>query len=452
MSRQRQSKARTSPRKVHIDATAKGLTSQAGLIPVVKFLHKIGAQGAIQRHLHVERGASATYDIVDALLPTVIALVGGARSLAGVVTVWADGVLRKVSGWMRVPDATTLGRILKALRPSDINDLETLNHGMRGRVWKMALRAGLLPAWLRVAMTIDLDSTVKTVFGSQEGAKKGYNPHKRGALSYHPLLAFCAQTKEILQGWFRSGDAYTSNGTVEFTKQLLAHLPHRIRIFFRADSGFFDGKTFDLWEERGHGYLVKVKMKGLVGLLSTKVWSSVAGQPGWEYCEFQYACHGWQKSRRFVAVRNRVEPKGKKAQLSLELGDEATYEYFCYVTTEDLTPWQAHKTYGQRATSETWIDEAKNQMGLAHIKTDTFLANAALFQCAIVAYNTARWMALCSGNSVLRTWEIQTIRTFLIRVAGKLLTGGNQLQVKTPESPLYLAQWDAWVAVGMGVS
>ena len=365
---------------------------------------------------------------------------------------WADGVLRKVSGWMRIPDDTTLGRMLKALRPSDINDLETLNHTLRGRVWKMAGRAGLLPASLRQAMTVDLDSTVKTVFGSQAGAKKGYNPHKRGALSYHPLLAFCAQTKEILQGWFRSGDAYTSNGTVEFNQQLLAHLPQRIRVFFRADSGFFDGKTFDLWEERGHGYLVKVKMKGLVGLLSSKTWSAVQRQPGWEQCEFLYACHEWKKARRFVAVRKRVEPTGKRAQLSLGLGDEGTYEYSCDVTTEDFSPWQAHKTYGHRATCETWIDEAKNQMGLAHIKTDTFLANAALFRCAIVAYNTARWMALCSANSVLRTWEIQTIRAFLIRVAGKLLTGGNQLHVKTPESPLYPAQWEAWLGVGLGAA
>jgi hypothetical protein len=25
------------------------------------------------------------------------------------------------------------------------------------------------------------------------------------------------------------------------------------------------------------------------------------------------------------------------------------YDYFCYVTTEPLSPWPAHQTYGQRA-------------------------------------------------------------------------------------------------------
>lgn len=44
-------------------------------------------------------------------------------------------------------------------------------------------------------MTIDMDSTVQGVCGHQEGAQKGYNPHKKGQLAYHPLLAFCAETK-----------------------------------------------------------------------------------------------------------------------------------------------------------------------------------------------------------------------------------------------------------------
>lgn len=37
---------------------------------------------------------------------------------------------------------------------------------------------------------LDLDSIVITRYGEQEGAKKGYNPNKRGRLSHHPLIAF----------------------------------------------------------------------------------------------------------------------------------------------------------------------------------------------------------------------------------------------------------------------
>ena len=37
---------------------------------------------------------------------------------------------------------------------------------------------------------MNLDSTVLTRYGQQEGAKKGYNPRKHGRPSHHPLLAF----------------------------------------------------------------------------------------------------------------------------------------------------------------------------------------------------------------------------------------------------------------------
>ena len=52
-----------------------------------------------------------------------------------------------------------------------------------------------------------------------------------------------------------------------------------------------------------------------------------------------------------------------------------------------------------------WIEEAKNQSALAHIKTADFWVNSALFQKAILAYNILRWMALFSGNKILKHWE-----------------------------------------------
>ena len=97
---------------------------------------------------------------------------------------------------------------------------------------------------------------------------------------------------------------------------------------------------------------------------------------------------------------------------------------------------------------QPFMPEAKNQMALAQIKTDDFCANSVLFQSAILAYNTVRYMALLSGNSILGRWEPATIRTFLIRMAGKFTTGSRQQKIAVPERMLYAAQWDAWVAVG----
>jgi hypothetical protein len=48
-----------------------------------------------------------------------------------------------------------------------------------------------------------------TRYGNQEGAKKGYNPKKRGRNSHHPLIAFVAEVRMAVNFWLRSGNAYT---------------------------------------------------------------------------------------------------------------------------------------------------------------------------------------------------------------------------------------------------
>jgi hypothetical protein len=55
-------------------------------------------------------------------------------------------------------------------------------------------------------------------------------------------------------------------------------------------------------------------------------------------------------------------------------------------------------------------------------------------------------MALLSTNATLKRWEPQTVRTFLIRVAGKLLTGANQLRIKLPRH-LHPKVWHDWLAL-----
>ena len=74
-----------------------------------------------------------------------------------------------------------------------------------------------------------------------------------------------------------------------------------------------------------------------------------------------------------------------------------------------------------------------------------FVASSLIFQCAVLAYNTIRWMALLSNNKQLKRWEVQTVRTYLIRTAGKLLTGGKQLRLNVPDQHLHAAPWEAWL-------
>ncbi len=53
--------------------------------------------------------------------------------------------------------------------------------------------------------------------------------------------------------------------------------------------------------------------------------------------------------------------------------------------------------------------------------------------------------SLLSNNKQLKRWEVQTVRTYLIRTAGKLLTGGKQLRLNVPDQHLHADPWEAWL-------
>jgi len=208
-------RARKSMQKVTIEGTGKNLTSHAGLIPAMRFLAKLRFGNSFCKVVHHTRGSNARYQLCDAVELHLLSLIAGARNVDESIRVWGDKVLCKLGGWTDVMDATTMGRIFKTVNEKHVYQMEIFNHVMRGRAWKRA--RGFTSCLMRESMWIDVDSTVKTTYGKkQEGAEVGYNTHKRGAASYNPQLAFCAATKEILQGWMRCGDAYTSNGIVAF--------------------------------------------------------------------------------------------------------------------------------------------------------------------------------------------------------------------------------------------
>jgi hypothetical protein len=157
-----------------------------------------------------------------------VGMVAGATSIAKLHVIWSDSVLRKIAGWIKLPVETTINRLFKEVTEEQISQLEGASHKLRGQIWKRANCSGTSKAGLNQAQWIDIDSTVDSVCGSQEGAAKGYNPKKKGALSYHPQLAFLTGSKEILQAWFRTGSDYTSYGVVEFVKQMLTRIFHKL--------------------------------------------------------------------------------------------------------------------------------------------------------------------------------------------------------------------------------
>jgi hypothetical protein len=423
--------------KITVEMTAKNMTVNAGLLPVFRYMDKLRLETLIEQLVKTPpRAENADFQFSDAVRMIITGQTAGATAMTHVTKVCGDEVIARMAGWESVPVATTITRIIKAVKEKNIVELEGVIPRLRGKVWKRLVRNGKRLASAVHRNLIDIDSTVQGVCGNQEGAEIGYNPHKKGQKAYHPQIAFCAETKEVLHSWYRCGSAYTSNGCVEFLKELFAGLSNSIRKIIRADSGYFSGDILDYLESVESGYLIKVKLKNLNKLLSRQEWQPLAKVGGWEETEFLHKCGNWSKKRKFVAVR-------KQTGVTDDMFKTPIYDYFCYVTTEAGSPMQLHRMYGKRATCETWIEECKSQMGAGSIRTDDFLANSVLFQCGVIAYNLLKWMGLSVGGQIQK-WEVKSIRLWLIRVAGKLTSGSRQLTLRLPKNFMYQAEWIAW--------
>lgn len=107
--------------------------------------------------------------------------------------------------------------------------------------------------------TLELDSSVITRYGNQQGAKKGYNPAKKGRPSHHPLIAFVNDVKLVANMWLRSGDTSASNNVLGFLEDTLAKLQDKKVSLIRLDSGFFGDDTLNYLEAHHRNYIVAAR-------------------------------------------------------------------------------------------------------------------------------------------------------------------------------------------------
>lgn len=414
-------------RRYHVHFTEKNLTGNAGLVHLGQFAKKLDLHRMLEQGISLVRGRTAQLSVADGIIMLAMGVVAGAKHMSHLAVLRTDAVIRALFKWKNFPDDTTFGRLFKLFRPVHCHELSEVEAKARTKVWSKK--------WFG-RITLDLDSTVKGVYGSQQGAEKGFNTKKKGQKSYHPLLCFIAETGECLHNWFRAGSAYTGNGAVEFMKECFSRIPKRVwSILVRADSGFFNGDLLDLLEEKASQYLIKVKMRNLTTLLMEQSWRKTKNKPGVETTEFIYKCHGWTRARRFVAVRILVDTETKGTLFPIP-----HYEFLCYATTLSCTPWEAHKLYGKRATNENWIEWCKNQMASGSILTQDFWANSAIFQTSILAYNLLVWMMWLNHEKGFRE-EPDTIRAWLIHVPARLLHGSRQWVLKLSKTYLFKEQW-----------
>lgn len=410
--------------------TDERLTSYTGLTSVSEYVNSQGIDKLFDILFPTVKQNATKFSTTQIMLSIVYASMSDVHRMSRIENFTCDPLVQHLLKLKKNIDQDTLTGRLKSLGQTGAF---TLQEGLFRVAGKMLKKSNLKH------ITLDCDSTVSTVYGNQEGAAKGYNHHKPGAKSYHPQVCFCTELKLVVNSWFRTGSAYTSNGICEFMQQTLASLPRNIRkVFFRADSGYFNGELFDLLENQGHDYLVKVKLKNLNKLMLEQEW--LFSDKNMSVCSFDYKAQGWKKKRTLRGVR--IVTGYKQINFFGKTTLEPEYEYFCYCSNLEYNKdgKALHELYKERAECENWIEQTKNHLHASRTLTDDFSTNDIIWQLAVLGYNLSVMMRYEADSNIWRQEHLTFFRWF-INVPGKIIKTARKVTVKMSRHYWYASKW-----------
>jgi len=280
-------------------------------------------------------------------------------------------------------------------------------------------------------LTLDIDSSIMTRYGEQEGAKKGYNPAKKGRASHHPLIAFIADVKLVANMWLRSGNTSSANNFLSFLEDTLHKLKNKTIGLIRLDSGFFQSDILNCLEEKAMDYVVAAKFTHPIQRIINASNSWVILDTGIEICEQLYQSESWSKPRRIIIVRQRIKerPNAPGKQLSLFAEEEVhrNYRYSAYVTNLKLSAAEVWRLYRGRGDAENRIKELKYDFGFDSFNLNDFFATEAALTFAMIAYNLMSiFRMFVLQEKTQKTLSTLRYRTFAIgayfeKVDGKLV-------------------------------
>ena len=324
-------------------------------------------------------GSNRGYPPVQLIEQLLVSIWCGACRFAHLEATRLDRTLTRLFGWTRVAGHKAIVRLF--------GRFDMLRHE---KVQAQVYRWFFAKVSTLTRITLDMDSTVITRHGQQEGATRGYNPNKRGRLSHHPLLAFVAEARMVANFWLRPGDAHTANNVLQFLEATVHHLGDKIIGLLRADSGFYAENVLNWLEEHTIDYIVSAKLTQALqaAIIRDARWWAL--ETGLELAEIEYRAHGWEKPRRIVVVRQSVKRKtapGKTLSLFADDPDISGWRYGAMVTTLSLPVVEVWRCYRGRADCENRIKELKADFGLDSFNLSDFYATEAALGFAMLAYN-----------------------------------------------------------------
>ena len=407
------------PDRIHVAFDDHRLVANAGLLLPVTLAHHLGLGELVD--CHVDLGdAPGRANAGDKILTLVASALAGGDCIDDADALRAGGTEHVLGCAVKAP--STLGTFLRSFRWGQVRQLDRVSREALARAWAAGAGPGDEP------LTIDLDSTVCETFGlDKEGAQRHNYAGQRG---YHPLLAVAAGTGDVLMARLRQGRANTARGAAHFLRETISRVRYAGAtgpLTMRADSGFYNHDIVAVCRKTKVRFSITVRqyqsVHNLIEAIPEAEWTPI---PYWmegaaDVAETTYT--PFQHEPDAVSVRlivRRVKPT-PGSQLALL----ATHSYHAFITDIDGDTLELEANHRRHAEIENAIRDLKYGVGLNHLPSGRFPANAAWLAVQVMAHNLARWTArIGMGEQLITT---KTLRRRFFSLAGRITRKARRL-------------------------
>ena len=302
---------------------------------------------------------------------------------------------------------------------------------------------------LQYDYVMDLDNTVKCIFGRQEGAELGYNPQKPGRPSHNYHTAFIGMLRIVVTVDVQPGRRHSGKVGAKGVFAMLDTLPRELwPRFMRGDVGYGSEEIMLDAEARALLYLFKVRRSRNVCALFKRMETSPDWKDcgcGWEAIDTFIRLDGWTKSRRCLLVRRpaEVKPEAKPAKRRrgrpkknalvpvqqefefVECVKGRTWDCYALVMNDtSFDPVALTQLYRDRGDCENNFDEFKNQWGWCGFVTQKIKPTRAMARLIAIVANW--WNVFCRLAEGERHMEAITSRPMLMGIVGRIVTSGRR--------------------------
>ena len=383
-------------------------------------------------------------EVVDVLGTWLLSILDGQRRYAHVTGLRGDEVAPQILGMNKIISDESLRRALAHLAPNQPRYCSDEERAAR------SAQLAKSTAWMDTALSessrealstpwiLDVDTTVKLLYGHQAGAEIGYNPTKPGRPSHTLHTYWIGHLRLVLDVEVQGGTASAGKYSRPRLRLLLERLaPEERPVLVRGDIAFGNEGMMAEMEEMGQHYLFKLKQTAGVKRLIERLWRRGDWQgvgQGLDAVEAELQLAGWTRARRVVVLRRRVksslvaDASHENPQPELQFLDHSEaaklWEYAVLVSNADYSIQAIGQLYRDRADCENGFDELKNQWGWGGYTTqDLERCNLSARAVALI-YNGWSWyVRLAHPKTRL---EAITSRPMLLAGVGRLTEHAGQ--------------------------